>query len=218
MAPEPCGDRARADDESRLEERLRVAQDLGFLGATPVAEQILHSRAFVSLVPPGARFVDLGSGGGVPGLVVACRRSDLTGVLLDATERRASFLDRAVRELRIDDRIEVALGRAESYGRDPGFRHSFDAVLARSFGRPAVSAECAAPLLQVGGVLLVSEPPDPSPTRWPPAALAELGLARGRLVREAGATIQVLEQLSPCPEHWPRATGKPQRSPLWEAG
>lgn len=216
MAAECPGDRAHPGDGALLEDRLRAAQDLGFLGEAPVAGQIFHSLAFVSLVPAAARFVDLGSGGGIPGLVVACRRIDVTGVLLDAAQRRASFLERAVRELGLDDRIEVARGRAERYGHDPGFRYNFDAVLARSFGPPAVTAECAAPLLRVGGVLLVSEPPDPSPLRWSAEALAGLGLARNRLVREAGATIQVLEQVRHCPKRWPRAEGKPQRSPLWE--
>ena len=48
-------------------------------------------------------------------------------------------------------------------------------MTARSFGPPAATAECAAPLLAVGGLLVVSEPPD-GPDRWPADALAALGL------------------------------------------
>ncbi len=113
--------------------------------------------------------------------------------------------------------------RAERAGRDPGLRGSQALVVARSFGAPAVLAECAAPFLQVGGLLVVSEPPTPGssrgeqvghPDRWPEEELGELGLApAGFAHREFG--YQRLRQAAPCPERYPRRDGMPTKRPLF---
>jgi 16S rRNA (guanine527-N7)-methyltransferase len=92
-------------------------------------------------------------------------------------------------------------------------------VTARSFGRPAVVAECAAPLLKAGGWLVVSEPPPPSkggPTgvRWPQEPLRQLGLSAGEEVHEEFG-YRVLRQLEPCPERYPRRVGVPAKKPLF---
>ena len=159
------------------------------------------------------RIADLGSGGGLPGLPIALARPDLGVVLIDAGERRTDFLRWAVDELELDARVEVVVGRAEHVGRSE-LRGAFDAVVARSFGSPAVTAECSAPLLRVGGRLVVSEPPDPEDGRWPAAPLADLGLSIGP--RTAGPPgIQVLEQVSPCPDVYPRRDGLPAKRPLF---
>ena len=54
----------------------------------------------------------------------------------------------------------------------PSLRAAFDLVVARSFGAPAVTAECAVGFLATGGHLAVSEPPEPEADRWPPEGLA----------------------------------------------
>ena len=147
-----------------LHELLLEARALGFLGPGPLEPQIRHAEGFVAIalrLSAGgpARLVDLGSGGGLPGLVVAVEWADATLDLLEANGRRAAFLRRAVERLGVAHRVTVQEERAEVLGRVPGLRAGFDGVLARSFGRPAVVAECAAPLLKTGGWLLVSEPP-----------------------------------------------------------
>ena len=119
-----------------------------------IEPQLEHAEGFAAIAPPpGARrarprLVDLGSGGGLPGLVVAGGWPDATLVLLEANGRRAAFLRRAVERLGLGDRVTVLEERAEVCGRREGLRAGFDGVLARSFGRPAVVAECAAPLLR----------------------------------------------------------------------
>ncbi len=74
----------------------------------------------------------------------------------------AAFLRRAVDRLELGDRVSVLQERAEVCGRDPDWRGTFDGAIARSFGRPAVLAECTAPLLKVGAWVVVSEPPTSS--------------------------------------------------------
>src|SRR5690606_17211507 len=135
----------------------------------------------LAAVGEGGRVLDLGSGGGVPGLVLAVRRPDLDVVLLDAMSRRCTFLEAAAAELGLAGRVRVVCERAEVAARDPELRGTFDVVVARSFAAPPVTAECAAGFLRVGGRLLVSEPPDHTgEERWPAAPLDELGLTVGR--------------------------------------
>jgi hypothetical protein len=104
----------------------------------------------------------MGAGGGLPGLVVAQEWPEVTLVLLEANERRSAFLKRAVDQLELGDRVSVLQERAEMSGRDPVWRAAFDGAIARSFGRPAVLAECTAPLLKPGAWVIVSEPPGSS--------------------------------------------------------
>ena len=208
---------------------LEEARSLGFLGRGPISDHLRHARGFQEAVessgPVPARAVDLGSGGGVPGLALALAWPTSRWSLVEASQRRSAFLVGAVAELGLEARVEVVAERAESVGRDQTTRGQADLVVARGFGPPAVVAECAAPLLCVGGRLVVSEPPPgtvksgPS-ARWPRAGLAPLGLEpvegeeRPPEADTAGG-FQVLRQVSPCPSRYPRRTGIPAKRPLY---
>jgi 16S rRNA (guanine527-N7)-methyltransferase len=105
------------------------------------------------------------------------------------------------------------------------FRGAFSLVVARSFGPPAVVAECGAPFLCPGGILVVSEPPPPPVDggrtgpeggRWPGRALAELGLVPQDPSQDRFG-YQVLRQAEPCPDRYPRRTGIPSKRPLYRA-
>lgn len=198
--------------DADLRAQLERARELGFLGPGPVEAHVVHAGGFVAaLAGIRGRVIDLGSGGGVPGLVVAQARPDLEVVLVDAMARRGAFLEAAVADLGLTN-TEVMTGRAEALGRGP-LRGTAAAVLARGFGSPAVTAECAAPFLRVGGHLMVSEPPEPA-DRWPALGLAQLGLGLGP--RHPGPpAIQVLTQVSPCPAAYPRREGRPAKRPLF---
>lgn len=167
-----------------------------------------------------AMWMDLGSGGGLPGLVLAHRWPRSEAVLLDSNERRAAFLVEVVQDLGWSDRVRVVRARAEEAGRRIDLRESFSLVVARSFGPPASTAECAAPFLVPGGILVVSEPPpDSSPStgeRWPAEVLAQLGIAPVRVWRDAFG-YQVLRQVTPCPRRFPRRVGVPFKRPLYRS-
>lgn len=192
---------------------LERARRLGVLGPGPVDEHVAHAAGFVEALTglaAGSMVIDLGSGGGIPGLVIAERRPDLEVVLLDSLERRVALLEEAILRLGWSDRVRTLLARAEEAARSPQWRASADAVTARSFGPPATTAECAAPLLRVGGLLVVSEPPDRS-DRWPADGLEPLGLVPDR----PGSTVRVCRQLRTCPEQFPRRVGFPAKRPLF---
>jgi 16S rRNA (guanine527-N7)-methyltransferase len=78
---------------------LQEAADLGFLGPGAVWDHVGHAAGFLAALRPAARVLDLGSGGGVPGLVLAAARPDAALVLLDASQTRTDFLKRAVGRL-----------------------------------------------------------------------------------------------------------------------
>jgi 16S rRNA (guanine527-N7)-methyltransferase len=159
-----------------LIEVLHEARDLGFLGPGPVEAHLDHAQGFVAAVDaPPRRFLDLGSGGGVPGLVLAEHWAHAGGVLLDGSSKRTAFLRRAVATLGFGTRVLVVLARAEQAGHDEEWRGQFDLVVARSFGPPAVTAEYGAAFLEPGGSLLVSDPPEDA-DRWPSALLESCGL------------------------------------------
>ncbi len=220
---------------------LLAARELGFLGPGSIDRHLLHAQGFVDLArsqplsPEGPRVLDLGSGGGLPGLVLADQWPEANFVLLDANQRRTDFLHRAVVSCDLQDRVRVVQLRAEVGGRDPLLRGAFDGVVVRSFGPPAVVAECAAPFLRKGGWLIVSEPPaekdsseDPTrgdpgdlgtatggaSDRWPAKSLAQLGLTPVAFVRQQFA-YQVLRQAELCPDKFPRRDGVPGRKPLF---
>lgn len=160
---------------TELEQVLRESQRLGFLGARPIPEVVAHARSFVqALDPVTGSVIDLGSGGGVPGLVIAHDRPDLSVVLADRRAKRTDFLRRVVSRLKWEERVEVVAGDVSSMvDRTP---HTFDAVVARGFGPPDATLSIASALVRVGGRAVISEPP--SGDRWDPDLLAELGVLR----------------------------------------
>lgn len=137
-----------------LIEVLLEARRRGFLGPGPVEDHLRHSLGFVRAGTQGGHsmVVDLGSGGGIPGLILALAWPESRVMLLDASERRTSFLSDALDQLGLaGPRVKVVRERAESAGRQARWRSTADLVVARAFGPPAAVAECAAPLLMTGG-------------------------------------------------------------------
>lgn len=149
---------------------------MGSLGDRPVVEIIEHARLFlVPLETTRGTVLDLGTGAGVPGLVIADARPDLSLTLLDRRATRMDSLRLAVAALGMDDRVEVVTGEAESIARDPRHGGTYAAVVARGFASPESTARAARPFLAPGGALVVSEPPDWDPSRWPTPMLEALG-------------------------------------------
>jgi SAM-dependent methyltransferase len=208
----------------RLDEVLRRAQDFGLLGPGPVGDQRIHAEAFcrlaleaVSGITAELRWLDLGSGGGLPGLVLAeiLRPTGARGTLLDSRQRRTGFLEEGLASLDLTDEVDVLTARAEDAARDPDHRDAYDLVVARSFGPPAVTAECATGLLRSGGRLVVSEPPEEDPRRWDAEVLAALALSPPEITHATPAAAAVLTKLAPTPAKYPRKPGIPQKRPLW---
>ena len=206
---------------------LTRSRELGFLGPGPVEAHVRNAEAFlpgldrwaavdVAAGPNRPVLLDLGSGGGVPGLVLALQRPGFDVVLVDAAQRRTEFLTWAVEELGLEQRVRVVRGRAEELARATALRGTVDVVTSRSFGPPPVTAECAVGFLRgPGSVLLVSEPPDADPDRWPAEPLAHMGLRPGTTWSLGSATVRALDVVADCPPELPRRVGVPSRRPAF---
>lgn len=221
-----------------LDEVLGDAQHRGFLGTGEIGAFVRHALGYVeglSDVVGLGDGVDLGSGGGIPGLVLAVELPATTWHLIERSWARADWLTRSVGRLGLRDRVTVRHEAVEVTGRG-ALRGQCAFVVGRRFAPPAVAAECAAPLLRVGGRAVFSDleigrqgPSGPlsgrqGPSgplrgvdlpRWDEEALRELGLVLARSWNSDEGTYTLLEQRTACPERFPRSPGVPTRRPLF---
>lgn len=129
----------------------------GLLGPREVPRlwerHVVNCAAMAGLLPAGARIVDVGTGAGLPGLVLALVRPDISAVLLDATARRTQFLADVVADLGVGDRVRMVTGRAED--RDVQAQAGVgDAVVSRAVAPlPRLVGWCL-PVLADGGTVL----------------------------------------------------------------
>lgn len=169
----------------------------------------------------GGSAVDLGSGGGVPGIPLALARPGTQWILVDSVRKKADVLASISAELGLAN-VTVVAERAELLGRDPSHRERHGVVAARACAPLPVLAELALPLLRVGGTLLAWKGPlteDDEEVRRGRAALAQVG---GKLLEIRGATasalgghtIAIAAKVGPTPDRYPRRPGEPSRRPL----
>ena len=152
---------------------------------------LLNCAGLTTLLPSGATVIDLGSGAGLPGLVLAACRPDLHLVLVEPLLRRASFLIEAVSLLGLGS-VEVRRDRAEDL-RSAGL--AADAVVARAVAPLERLAGWALPLLRPGGNLLALKGE---------RAQEELAEARPALARLGSADARLVEVGDPNLETWSR--------------
>ncbi len=136
-------------------------------------------------------------------------------VMTDSMTKRVNFLNEVLSWPDAPVGGEVITGRVEVIARMPDLQDMFDLVTARSFGPPSVTAECGVRFLKVGGLMVVSEPPEEgSVTRWPLSGLDQLGMESIGRVRH-GAAFQVLRKIRETTEPFPRSIGIPRKHPLF---
>lgn len=167
---------------------------------------------------PGAaettQVIDIGSGGGLPGVPLAIVMPALQFTLLEATGKKAGFLGEVSRTLPLPN-VEVLNDRAETIGRDPDHRERYDGVVARAVGRLAVLVELAAPLARVGGhVLVIKGQKAEQEIDQAKRALHLLHCAIVETDRTPTGTIVAIRKLRPSPKRYPRRPGEPKRAPL----
>jgi len=157
--------------------------------------------------------LDLGTGAGLPGLVMAACWPATRWLLTDRRLRSESFVRWAIGVLEMGERVSVRRGEAADLAREETLAGGFGWVVARAFGPPSLAAECATGFLAVGGRLVVSEPEHEAATRWPSVPLARLGLA----MHTTGTEPRFVEirKMTPHEERFPRRPAAMQRNPLF---
>ena len=160
------------------------------------------------------RIADVGTGGGMPGLVLACVMPGAEFTLIESVGKKARFLADAARTLRLAN-VQVEQRRAEDLGQDHRTtRERFDAATSRAVARLPLLLELCLPLVRPGGVMLTIKGEQAAAEVAESAR--ELGELRGAVVdqvRTPTGTIIVIEKTGRTPRTWPRgATQRPSRS------
>ncbi len=145
--------------------------------------------------------VDVGSGGGTPGIPLAASLPALEVTLLEAERRKCDFLETWAAEL---PNLRVVWGRAEEQPAD-----AFGIAVAKALAQPPTAAEWCLPLVREGGVAIL----------WvgPSAELARVQAVAERLAAEvesADVGLVVLRKLGPTPAGFPRRPGMARKRPL----
>ncbi len=149
----------------------------------------------------GGSVVDVGSGGGTPGIPLAAALPGREVTLLEAEGRKCDFLRRWEPEL---PNVRVVWGRAEEQPVD-----EYGVAVAKALAPPAVAAEWCLPLVRPGGLAILWVGPSAEPARV--AVVAER--LAGELV-DSPAGFLVLRKLGPTPPGFPRRPGMARKRPL----
>ena len=173
-----------------------------------------------SLLPQGAKVIDVGTGAGFPGMPLLILRPDLRMTFLDAQQKRVGFLARVLAALGLPG--EAVHARSEDLARLPAHRDAYDRALSRAVAASPVLMELTLPFVRPGGLSIA----------WKgPAAAAEFQQARraafllGASLREPlpapipnredwAHVLLIADKERPTPKAYPRKAGTPAKKPL----
>ncbi len=204
-------------NDSKLSELARLISDWPGLVSGPAEDLVEDSLVLLDHLGDARLLVDVGSGGGLPGLPLRIARPDLAVTLIEADEAKAAFLVRACAALGLSG-VEVVARRAEAVGQDGRYRERFDVAVARALAPMPVLAELCLPLVRVGGRVLAQKT-DREDVDRARRAIELLGGSLDAVLpapsksRRSGTVVEV-SKVRPTPSEFPRRPGVPGRKPL----
>jgi 16S rRNA (guanine527-N7)-methyltransferase len=170
-------------------------------------DDALAAAALVELGP----VVDVGSGGGSPGIPIAAARPDLHVDLLEAQRRRCDFLERATAAF---PNVGVVCARAEEHARSEG-REAYGTAVAQALAPPPTALEWCLPLVREGGrVLLLAGAVDLEQAAVAAAAVGGGPPEAAALPGSEQRSLVVVPKVGPTPERFPRRPGVARKRPL----
>lgn len=195
---------------------LVSARDRGLVRSVHVEEAVAVGRLLAPA--PGAQWLDLGTGGGLPGLVLAVAYPDTTWTLLDATEKKVVAVAGIAAELGLTN-VRTVAGRAESHGQSAAHRQRYDGVVSRAVARLDVLAEYCRGFVRPGGLIAAIKGPAWEQEMAGSAhALHLLSLtdihSAAVLAAHRPTWLVTMRANGPAPAAYPRPEGVPRRSPL----
>lgn len=184
----------------------------------------LDSLSAILALPPAVRaagrFLDIGSGAGLPGIPLKIAFPEISLTLLEATGKKTDFLKHLAATLGLDG-VEIINARAEDAAREPHWRESYDAVLCRAVGVLSTLAELTLPFCRPGGRAIAFKKGDiADEIKDASYAVAVLGGAPPQVVPVTldelpdARCLVVTEKISATPAEYPRRAGMPDKRPL----
>lgn len=173
-----------------------------------------------NLFKRNVKVIDIGTGGGFPGLPLKIVEESIDLVLLDSLRKRINFLDEVIKNLKLDN-VSTIHGRAEDYGQDRKYREKFDIAISRAVASLDVLCEYSLPFVKVGGYFVsmkgknVDEELD--------EAKKSIRVLGGEFVDKILVPVPnsdivhsliILKKVSETPTKYPRQAGKPKKNPL----
>lgn len=188
--------------------------------ALEVAKHIRDSIEAIKLVEfKNQMAIDIGSGAGFPGMVLAIIKPDCNVTLLESDRKKSDFLQRVVEELELKN-VQVINERAEVAGHDPKRREMYDLATCRAVASAAILVEYGMPLLKIGGRLLMWKGVNyQQEIKEAQHALDTLGgevteIFQYSLMQGLDRSLVVVDKRQATPEKYPRRTGIPAKRPL----
>ena len=172
------------------------------------------------VIEKNQNIIDVGTGGGFPGIPLKIYNETLNFVLLDSLKKRINFLDVVVEKLNLDNVVPFH-GRAEEVARKEGIRESFDIATSRAVAPMQTLLEYCLPFVKVGGYFIAMKGPNyKEELKNSKAAIKLLGGLLDRVVEyelpnELGKrTLILIKKIKATPYRFPRSGGKPKSKPL----
>ena len=203
---------------------LTAIRDLDGIERRLIRESVRLVRPLESVLPPEMgrrpRVLDIGTGGGLPGLVLAIALPDIEFTLLDATGKKIAFVQHVIDQIGLTNARTIH-DRAEAIARDPALRETFDVAVARAVTSLPALIELGLPLVRLGGHLLLPKGTAiDDELREGKIAAATVG---GRILHAAklpdegsgiATRLVMVKKTVPTSEIYPRRAGLPSRNPI----
>jgi 16S rRNA (guanine527-N7)-methyltransferase len=166
------------------------------------------------------KIIDIGTGGGFPGIPIKILKPDTQVVLLDGLNKRLKFLNEVIETLKLDD-IETVHGRAEELGRKKEYREQFDIAVSRAVASLNTLSEYCLPFVKVGGYFIAMKGPEvDDEIIEAKKAIEKLGGEIEKRVdielpfSDITHNLLFIKKTKETPKVYPRGAGNPKKKPL----
>lgn len=166
------------------------------------------------------KIIDIGTGGGFPGIPLKIINKDLEVVLLDSLKKRLKFLDIVIEDLKLQD-IFTIHGRAEELSRNEGHREEYDIAVSRAVASLDTLVEYSLPFVKVGGHFIAMKGSEIAEELN--GAANGIEVLGGKVIKKEKITLPlsdiehsliIIEKIKETPTKYPRGGGKPKSKPL----